>query len=215
MKTEKMLKLRKEMNKRKPDFKIKESKFSARVESKWRFPRGKHSKTRQMHCGRQAMPGRGYGSPRSVRGLSSEGLEKVVISTVKELLSLDPAQQGAVISSTLGNRKKLEILRVAEEKKIKLLNVKDSAKLISKIKEGLVTRKKLRSDKINAKKSKEQEKKKKVEEKKEKEAQEKLEKEKKEKNEGKEVAGTIAENKIKAEREKQKETIEKTIIKKQ
>ena len=35
--------------KKRMNFVVKESNFSARVKSRWRFPRGKHSKVRQMH----------------------------------------------------------------------------------------------------------------------------------------------------------------------
>ena len=59
----------------------KESNFSARVKSRWRLPRGKHSKVRQMHKGRPALPGPGYGSQESKKGLHPSGLKIVAVSS--------------------------------------------------------------------------------------------------------------------------------------
>lgn len=174
----KLLELRNKANKKKPGFVVKESNFSARVKSRWRFPRGKHSKVRQMHCGRPALPGTGYGSPKEVRGLHPSGLEMVVVNNGKELESLDAQKQGAVISSNVGMKKRMGLLALALEKKIMVLNVKDPAKEIEMIKNNFEGRKKLKKEKLSLASKKEEEKKKKAEERKVKEEKEKAEKEK-------------------------------------
>jgi len=207
-----MLELREKIKKRKPTFVVKESKFSARVKSRWRFPRGKHSKVRQMHKGRPKLVSTGYGSPKSVKHLHSSGLEKVMVKNKQELLALDTSKQGAIVSSQVGNRKKLEILHSAVENKIEILNLKDVNKCIEKIDADFEARKKIKQQKQKSKSEKEVVKKKKAEEKKKKEQEEKQTETVPEK--GSNVEET-KEEKIKEEKEKQKEDIEKTIIKKQ
>jgi len=209
MTDKKLLELRNKAKKIKPNFVVKESNFSARVKSRWRFPRGKHSKVRQMHCGRPALPGTGYGSPKEVKGLHSSGLEMIVVRNKDELLSLDVQKQGAVISSTVGNKKKMELLTAASERKIMVLNVKDPVKEIELIKTSFEERKKLKRDKLSRASKKEEEKKKKAEEKKKKEAEEKQEKGKEEHKHDHDHEHDETEEK------KQKEMIEKTLTKRQ
>src|SRR3989344_6155853 len=108
-----LLAMRNKAKRSMPDFLVKESKFVDRIKSRWRFPMGRHSKVRQFHCGRPAMPTPGYGSPREVRGLHSSGLRPVVVATVRELESLDKGSAGAGLVSTMGKRKRLSLLKFA------------------------------------------------------------------------------------------------------
>jgi len=170
-KTKKLLELRKKARKSKPNFVVKESKFSARVKSRWRFPRGKHSAVRQMHKGRPALASVGYGAPKAVRGLDKSGLQKVVVGNVKQLSLLNKTTQGAVISGSVGNKNRLAILELAKKEKIAVLNVKDIDKLTAKITDNFNARKKLKEEKLKQKDKKKAEKEKKAEEKKKKEAE--------------------------------------------
>jgi len=191
-------------SRKKMSFVVKESNFSARVKSRWRFPRGKHSKVRQMHKGRPALPNPGYGAAVSVKGLHISGLKPIVVNNSNELLGLDVKTEGAIISGKIGNRKRLKLLNLASEKKITLLNVKDLANLTKKIQDYLTERKKVKQDKLKKKSDKEAEKRKKAEKKKEKEDKDK--------------SAESVEDKIqKSEEEKkeQKKLAEKTITKKQ
>jgi large subunit ribosomal protein L32e len=197
----KALELRKKIKSKKPTFVVKESKFSARVKSRWRFPRGKHSKTRQMHRGRANLVSTGYGSPNLVKGLHSSGLEMVLIGNEKSLLLLNPKTQGAIISSTVSMKNKLKLLKSAEENKIEIVNVKDIKESIKVIEENFSARVKLKSERIKERTKKQEDKKKKAEEKKK--------KEEKKNTEAKSV------DEIKEENDKQKEMAEKTITKKQ
>src|SRR3989344_2221743 len=142
MMKEQLLKLRKEM--KKPAFVVKESNFSARVKVRWRFPRGRHSKVRQMHCGRPAMPNPGYGAPAEVRGLHQSGLEMVVVRNAQELQVLNPKTQGAIIAASVGNKKKISLLELAQQKKITLLNVKDASTAAKKLVSDFEQRKEFR-----------------------------------------------------------------------
>lgn len=153
----KKLELRNQRKQKKYTFVVKESKFCAGVKRRWRFPRGKHSKVRQMHKGRPALPNPGYGSPKEVKGLLRNGLKPVVVSSVKELDSIDQKTEGAVLSRTLGKRRKAELLKLAQEKKITLVNVKDVSKSLDTINSMMSSRKKARTDRLLQKQKKEKE----------------------------------------------------------
>lgn len=206
--------------KRNPGFVVKESKFSARVKSRWRFPRGKHSAVRQMHKGRPPMPTPGYGAAKKVKGLRM-GLQPLLVARVSQLEGIDTSIQGVVISGKVGNKKRLEILQAAEEKKIFVLNVKDTGILINTIKEKFAARKRAKNIKLKDKDKKEEEKKKKAIEKKKKEEEDKSKKEKennsKNDTQDKDVQGTV-EDKLQAEEKKieeEKKIAHKTFTKRQ
>ncbi|MDP3734328.1 MAG: 50S ribosomal protein L32e [Nanoarchaeota archaeon] len=212
MDTKQLLELRKKIKSTKPNFVVKESHYVAGVKKRWRFPRGRHSKVRQEHNGRPALVTPGYGSPRAVRGLHPSGLEEVLVHNSMELLSLNPLHQGAVLSSGLGDRKKLSLLTLAHEKKIPVLNVKDSAVVAEEIKTSFAARVKLRQDKLQQKTKKLQEKVKKAEEKKE---QENKELSKKKEEASTPEAMEQKKEQQEAEKKEQQKMIEKTITKRQ
>ncbi len=198
------LELRKRIKANKPKFIVKEAKFTSGVKRRWRFPRGKHSAVRQMHKGRPKLPGVGFSSPKAARYLHHSGLQMVVIHNVQQLLSLEPKTQGAVISSGVGKKSKLQILNVASEKNIQLLNIKDVKKEQERLQKEFEGKKEAKRRKLKDKDKKAEEKKKKAEKKSKKKGTE-------EKGDEKESV----EDKIKEEEEKQKEIIEKTITKRQ
>ncbi len=126
-----------------------------------------------MHCGRPAMPTPGYGAPAEVRGLHPSGLEMRTVHNAEELLALNPETQGALLGATVGKKKKMSLLELAQQKGVTLLNVKDAAKSIEVIKADFEQRKELRKKKAAESGKKEEEKKKKAEERARKEAAEK------------------------------------------
>ncbi len=146
----------------KKNFVVKESKFSSGVKSRWRFPRGKHSKVRQMHKGRPALPSPGFGSSKSSYGLHSSGLFPIVVKNKEELQSINKETQGVLLSANLGKRKRVEVLEVAQGLGLKLLNVKDVTKYLSSIKEEMVRRKKSKVDNSSKKAKKAEDNKKKA-----------------------------------------------------
>jgi len=169
----KNLELRNRAKKNKYTFVVKESKFSASVKSKWKFPRGKHSKVRQMHRGRPALPNPGYGSPQDVKGLHSSGLKFNVIANITNLEGLDSKVDGIVISGNVGKRKKIELVTKVLEKGFTIINMKDAQKTINDIQAEFEERKKQRKDRLTVKDKKSEEKKKKAEEKKKKDEEDK------------------------------------------
>ena len=202
MNKEQLLKLRKEM--KKPEFVVKESNFAPRIETRWRFPRGRHSKVRQMHCGRPAMPNPGYGAPREVRGLDHSGLEMVVVHNFAELQALDSKTQGAIVAAAVGNKKKLSLLEAAQQHKITILNVKDAGAAVQKLVSNFQQRKESRKIRFAEASKKEEQKRKKAEERAQKEKQEKQEQKKAESTE-----------EATAQEKEEQQLMEKTITKRQ
>jgi large subunit ribosomal protein L32e len=118
----KMLKVRTKKKSKKPDFKRQEGYRYKRLDDSWRRPRGRHSKLRKSEKARGKKPSIGYSSPASVRGLTKQGYEPVLVSNKSDLEMIDPEKHIAVIRSPVGKKKRMEIIAAAEEKKIKMLN---------------------------------------------------------------------------------------------
>ncbi|MBN1156075.1 50S ribosomal protein L32e [Candidatus Woesearchaeota archaeon] len=193
----KLLELRKRMKKKKPVFLRQDAQKKKRLGRGWRKPKGLHSKMRLRHKDKRAHPEPGFGSPREIRGLSKEGLQYVVVSNPKQVEEIKKEKQGIVISSSVGNRKRVMIIKKALELNINVLNMKEPKKFVDKIEKEI-------QQKAEEKKKKKEEKEKKGEEKKKKA-------EKKEKEEGKEqkLEETVTkEEEIKEE----KKEMDKTLI---
>ena len=116
------LKARKRVKKKKPAFPRQEAYRLGKIKGVWRRPRGRHSKLRKSEKARGNKPSPGYGSPKSVRGLTRHGYREVRVSNPKELARLDPKKDAALISSTVGSRKRQDILKKAGELDIHVLN---------------------------------------------------------------------------------------------
>jgi len=121
---EEMLKLRKAIKKKKPEFKRQECHRKKSLGNKWRKPRGIHSKLRRQEKAKGSLPGPGYGSPSGVRGLDREGFREVVVRNPKDLESLNPKEDVAVISKTVGRKNMFDILEEARKRNIKIGNYK-------------------------------------------------------------------------------------------
>ncbi len=117
-----LLKLRRIMKRKKPDF-LRQNWFRfPRLGEKWRRPRGRHSKLRKHEKNRGFLPKPGYGSPALVRGLHPSGLKEVRVFNAKELENLDPKQHAVRIASQVGRKKRMEIMKKAQELGLKVLN---------------------------------------------------------------------------------------------
>ena len=106
---------------KKPKFK-RQGTYLKRVSVKWRKPRGYDTKLRAGEKNKGKMPNVGYGAPKNLRGLHPCGLKEVYIQNIKDIEKIDPKVNVGRISATIGTRKKQEIVKKAEEMKIKLLN---------------------------------------------------------------------------------------------
>ena len=133
------LEIRKAIKKRKPTYKrIQSNQFAKfKNDEKWRRPKGMGNKDRRNRKGHIGMLKVGYGSPNEVKGANRSGMFEVIVCNVKDLDLVDTKTQVAVISRTVGAKKKVEILKAAMSKKIVVSNVKDSAAKISEIEHNM------------------------------------------------------------------------------
>ena len=89
---------------------------------KWRRPKGRHSKMRKMRKGYPVGPSVGYKVSRKERG-KINGYHVTLIMGPKEL-SLVKKGNAILISGKIGARKKMEIIKKAQEIGIKVLNMR-------------------------------------------------------------------------------------------
>lgn len=87
----------------------------------WRRARGKHSKMRRRRKGYPAIPMIGYKQSRKDSG-KVRGLIPVLVNNANDLSKIKSGQ-GAILSSTLGAKKRIEVIKKAESMKIKILNL--------------------------------------------------------------------------------------------
>jgi large subunit ribosomal protein L32e len=98
---------------------------------RWRKPRGNQSKIRLNRRGKPKSVRTGYGSPAAVKYLDHNGLRPVIVSNEQELAGLTK-EDVVVIASSVGNRKKIGIIKTAAEKGLKVSNFKDPEKFAAK-----------------------------------------------------------------------------------
>ena len=181
-----LLELRRKIKKKKPDFIRQCANKKKRLGKKYRRAKGIDSKMRLKLKGHLRNISKGYKSPKAVRGLSREGLIQVRISSLNDLKNIDKEKQGIIIASSVGLKKKIEIIKKAKKQGIKILNIKDPDAYLKKIEEMLKEKREKKEKEKEEMKKKEEEMKKKsknLEEKLEKklDEEEKKERERKEK----------------------------------
>ncbi len=106
----------------KKEFKRQGSSRHKRVGDSWRKPRGVDSKMRKEKSGKPPLVKIGYRKPKSERGIHPSGYHEVLVHNPQEAEEVDPETQAIRIASTVGERKREEILEVAVEQNIKVLN---------------------------------------------------------------------------------------------
>lgn len=104
---------------------------------KWKKPTGRHNKMREKKRGYPPVVSMGYSSDKKEKGLI-EGKIPVIIRNINDFKMM--GENETAIMGNIGKKKKLEIVKIAEEKKIKILNlnIKKFLKKNSKIKEKLL-----------------------------------------------------------------------------
>ena len=202
-----LLELRNRRNKKKPAFVRKDTHIKAKVKANWRKPRGKHSPVREQHKGRPKLVSPGYGAPKAVRHLHHSGLKIVQVKNLVDLDNINPEKEGVMLAKTTGIRKRIEVIKIALEKKLTILNLKEPQQYLDTLAAEFKKRQ------LTEKEKKEEEKKKKATEKEEKDKKVEAKKEKSTEKEEK-VADEKKETPIEKEKVEKKK-IEKTLIKKQ
>jgi large subunit ribosomal protein L32e len=118
-----LLKLREKIDDNRPKFVRQESWRYKRISEKWRKPKGIDSKMRLRVKGWPKVVKVGYRGPRLVRGLHPSGYRDVLVHNLDELKGLDPERDAARFASSLGAKKRAELLEKAKELGIKVLNL--------------------------------------------------------------------------------------------
>ena len=93
-----------------------------RVKLSWRKPMGIDNKLRRREKSKGRFVSIGYGTKKEERGVHPCGLREVYVQNIKDLETIDAKTQAARLDSTLGKRKKTDLLKKADELKIKVLN---------------------------------------------------------------------------------------------
>jgi len=159
------LQLRRDIKKKKPKFIRQDAHKKKRLGKKWRRPKGLQSKIRLGIKGYRRGVSAGYGSPTKVKGLDRSGLIIRHVSALKDIEQIDEKQEGVIIAKSVGIKKRLDLLKMALEKGINVLNIKDSAALIKKLEGDFKKRLEKKKGLKEKKKEKEKELKKKAKEK--------------------------------------------------
>ncbi len=113
---------RKKLKERIPRFIRQESRRFKKLEGSRRKPRGKDSKMRLMKQGRPRIVRVGYGTLSEARHLHPSGYEEILVYNPRELFNLDPSIHAVRIASTVGRRKRMQILELANRIGLKVLN---------------------------------------------------------------------------------------------
>ncbi len=88
----------------------------------WRRPRGKDSKQKRKMASRGHRVEIGYRQDKRIRGLHPSGFREAMVFNVNGLSGLDSKTQAVRIGSSVGKKKRKEIIKKAEEMKLKVLN---------------------------------------------------------------------------------------------
>ena len=136
-----LLEVRKELKERKPVFIRQDNPKRKKLNYKWRKPKGIHSKIRHKFKGRRKMPSPGYKSPRKVKGLHHSGLKMIHVFSASDASKIRKETEGIIIPKSDGMRKRLEILEMAKELKVMVLNI-NADEHIAKIKDFVSSKKK-------------------------------------------------------------------------
>jgi len=153
-----LLDIRKKSKAKKPDFVRQDIHKSSGLKRKWRRPKGLHSKLRLKIRGKGKPISQGYRSPKKVRGLHKSGLQLKIISSTEDVGSLDSKKHGLVISSSLGKKKRIVILKKAKDAGFNVLNIKEIDNYIKKVDDWMDAKKKLKKEEKKDIKSKDEKK---------------------------------------------------------
>ena len=136
------------MNRKRPPFVRQERGQRSEVKSSWRKGRGLHSKMKLGVHGKPVSPSIGYRGPVASRGMSKKGLIPVFVHNERELLSVGK-RHGAPIAH-IGLKQRLAVLKLAESKKIAVINFKNIPEYTKTQEEAFAKRKNKKTKVVQA-----------------------------------------------------------------
>ncbi|MCC6057951.1 MAG: 50S ribosomal protein L32e [Desulfurococcaceae archaeon] len=89
---------------------------------KWKKPRGKDNPMRLCLKGYPPIVRSGYGTPKEFRDVHPSGFKIAVIRNARDLDKLNPSEYIVYISSTVGLKKRLELISLAKAKGFRIAN---------------------------------------------------------------------------------------------
>jgi len=96
-----------------------------RIPNRWRRPTGIDSGHQDDERHKPAHPRTGYMTPQKVKGLHVTGYRPIRVFNTSQLAGVNLKTEAIVIAATVGRKKRAEIRKIAQEKKIQILNYKE------------------------------------------------------------------------------------------
>ena len=154
-----LLKIRRILKRKKPNFFAQDSYKKKKVRKRWIRPRGVHAKTRLQKRGCRGIVKIGYRTDLLVRYLDPKSAKlPVVINSLTDLDSLDKTRHSVLISSTVGTKSKINLVKSANERGFIISNVKDASKYVEDASRAFKERLEKKKEKVKAKDLKKKEK---------------------------------------------------------
>ncbi|MHA2118147.1 MAG: 50S ribosomal protein L32e [Candidatus Thorarchaeota archaeon] len=119
---QRLLRIAKAKKKKQPKFRHEQAHRWKRVSDSWRKLRGIDSATREKRKGRIAMVSAGYRKPKAIRGMHPSRFIEVYVHRPADIEGLDPDIHAIRIGSTVGLRKRQEIIQKADAMLLRVLN---------------------------------------------------------------------------------------------
>ncbi|VVC04293.1 50S ribosomal protein L32e [Candidatus Burarchaeum australiense] len=91
----------------------------SRIGKAWRHPRGHDNKQKVAKAYVPALPAIGYGQPRATRHMHPSGVRTTLVRNIAQAMT---AKEAIIIAAGIGRRKHDAILKIAKEKKLKVMN---------------------------------------------------------------------------------------------
>lgn len=154
-----LLDIRKQIKSRKPHFIRQDAHKKPRLGKGWRRPKGFHSKIRLKFKGYRRAVSNGYMGPKATRNLHKSGLTVKIVQRVKDIEKIKKGQEGAIIAGSVGQKKRVEILKKAKELGVSVLNIKDIDAYLKNVGKIMSEKKKFREKEKESKKEKKESKK--------------------------------------------------------
>lgn len=96
-----------------------------KIPNRWRRPTGIDSGHQDDEKHKPAHPRTGYMTPQKVKGLHVTGYKPIRIFNASQLAGINPKMEAILIAASVGRKKRAELQKLAQEKRIQILNYKE------------------------------------------------------------------------------------------